>query len=32
MRRYFGDPNYVPDAEQELDMPVQFRGFFRPIL
>lgn len=25
LERVFGDRNYVPDAEQELDMPEQFR-------
>ena len=23
----FGDPHFEPDAEQELDLPEQFRGF-----
>ena len=26
----FGDPNYGPDAEQELDLPDQFRVLIPP--
>jgi hypothetical protein len=30
LQRYFGDPNYEPDAEEEIDMPDQFRRLIGP--
>jgi hypothetical protein len=30
MRYYYGDPNYQPDAEQEIDIPDQFRRILGP--
>lgn len=30
LQRVYGDRNYVPDAEQELDMPPQFRKLLPP--
>jgi DNA invertase Pin-like site-specific DNA recombinase len=30
LQRYFGDPNYEPDADEEVDMPDQFRRLIGP--
>lgn len=30
LERVYGDRNYQPDAEQELDMPPQFRKLLPP--
>jgi hypothetical protein len=30
LQRFYGDPNYAPDAEVELDFPDQFRRLIGP--